>query len=145
MPKITYDLTSSSNWNNLSGGEHTLQVVAKATGYLDSAKSTSVSFTKEVVTTKETWVLNDQLTITSSASFIIDFVSNNQNFNMFRLSIGVAPNAALIYRNVPESSVTAYNNGSWGDVAYKTVTFETAPTGDLLAWLQANAVKQSEG
>ncbi len=91
----------------------------------------------------ETWVLNDQLTITSAASFTIDFVSNNQNFNMFKLSIEVVgPNATLIYRNVPESSITAYNNGNWNDFAYKTVTFATTPTGDLLTWLQANGVKK---
>lgn len=30
----------------------------------------------------------------------------------------------------------------WANQAYRTVAFETAPTGDLRAWLEANAVKQ---
>lgn len=43
------------------------------------------------------------------------------------------------------NGITAYTEGGlhWveGD-AYKTITFETAPTGELLTWLQSNAVPQ---
>lgn len=35
----------------------------------------------------------------------------------------------------------AYGNGVW-EKGYNIVTFEEPPTGDLLAWLQANAVQQ---
>ena len=139
MPKITYDLTSSSNWNNLSGGEHTLQVVAKATGYLDSAKSTSVSFTKEVVTTKETWLLYENAPILG-ATYLeeeISFESNSTNYTNFWLD--------GIDLNYDTTKVYDGNNEQWLDQAYRTITFETAPTGELLTWLQANAVKQSEG
>ena len=31
---------------------------------------------------------------------------------------------------------------NWVSQDYRTVTFETSPTGALLTWLQANAVKQ---
>lgn len=143
MPKITYDLTSSSSWNNLSGGEHTLQVVAKATGYLDSAKSTSVSFTKEVVTTKETWLLNDQLTFgAKSWSHDINFTSNGNSYSKFSYNFTGPMVAYLVYGT---TNVYDNNNKSWTNKNYRTVIFVTAPTGDLLAWLQANAVKQSEG
>ena len=30
----------------------------------------------------------------------------------------------------------------WYSEAYKTLVFDTPPTGDLLTWLQANATKQ---
>ena len=40
-----------------------------------------------------------------------------------------------------KTQIEVYNNG-WTNQAYRTVTFETAPTGDLLAWLEANATKQ---
>ena len=30
----------------------------------------------------------------------------------------------------------------WYNEAYKTLVFDTPPTGDLLTWLQANATKQ---
>lgn len=44
--KVSIDLTTLSGWDNVTSGEHTIQVVAKATGYLDSEKSTAVTFTK---------------------------------------------------------------------------------------------------
>ena len=42
----SYDLSTSSKWSALSDGEHTVQIVAKGSGYRDSAKSTSVTVTK---------------------------------------------------------------------------------------------------
>ena len=44
--QVSIDLTSLSGWNNVSDGEHNIQVVAKADNYRDSEKSTAVSFTK---------------------------------------------------------------------------------------------------
>lgn len=44
--KISIDLTTLTGWDTVTPGEHTIQVVAKATGYRDSAKSAAVSFTK---------------------------------------------------------------------------------------------------
>ena len=54
----SYDLSTSSKWSALSDGEHTVQIVAKGTGYRDSEKSTSVTVTKGG-STGETWVLNE--------------------------------------------------------------------------------------
>lgn len=34
------------------------------------------------------------------------------------------------------------DSGQWINEAYRTVTFLEPPTGDLLKWLQKNAVKQ---
>lgn len=34
------------------------------------------------------------------------------------------------------------DSGKWTNEAYRTVTFLEPPTGDLLKWLQKNAVKQ---
>lgn len=31
---------------------------------------------------------------------------------------------------------------TWTNEAYRTITFDEEPTGDLLTWLQANAVQQ---
>lgn len=36
-----------------------------------------------------------------------------------------------------------YESGAWKDAGYRTVTFETAPLGSLLTWLQANGMKQA--
>ena len=42
----SYDLSTSSKWSALSDGEHTVQIVAKGTGYRDSEPSAAVSVTK---------------------------------------------------------------------------------------------------
>ena len=49
----------------------------------------------------------------------------------------VAP-GALVKKN----NITQYNRWTFKDEAYRTLEFDTAPTGDLLTWLQANADKQ---
>ena len=43
---ISVDLSTLSGWGNISSGQHTLTIVAKATGYRDSPPSTGVTFTK---------------------------------------------------------------------------------------------------
>lgn len=40
-----------------------------------------------------------------------------------------------------ENSMSS-DSGQWINEAYRTVTFLEPPTGDLLEWLQKNAVKQ---
>lgn len=44
--QISIDLTTLSGWGNVSSGDHTIQVVAKADNYRDSEKSTAVNFSK---------------------------------------------------------------------------------------------------
>lgn len=284
VSKVSIDLTTLTGWDNVSSGEHTIQVVAKATGYLDSAKSTAVSFTKasakvllekgtyqflerlsltydddvrpfveETIsgkmnslsanntygdvlnfnyitidcsggqgnesidisenvaedsnnyvvyfgnyddvnrlwefykdddyltttdnsklrtivleenqyvsqefynllitqgnlvkveeTTGETWVLNTNPTlIQSTKQFDISFTSNNNSYTYLKFgedSIGIAQ--ALYYGT---TQVYEDGNNAWTNAAYKTITFDTTPTGDLLTWLQANGTKQGGG
>ena len=91
----------------------------------------------------ETWVLNETLpTPDSDLFFSINFVSNNHSYT------------AIIW----DSDVTCYTYGKpsseggggqavysvigWIDSAYRTITLAEPATGDLLTWLQSNAVKQ---
>jgi hypothetical protein len=46
-----------------------------------------------------------------------------------------------IFVSSPDADHVA-GNANWINSAYRTVTFLDPPTGDLLTWLQANAVKQ---
>lgn len=276
VSKVSIDLTTLTGWDNVSSGEHTIQVVAKATGYLDSAKSTAVSFTKasdkvllekgtyqfienptlpsvekpigdivingkmnplttnntygEMVdfksiavdnenmyinensedgnyigygesrkkwsyldysndeaeytatdttklrtivleadqqvspefynwaitqgnlvkveeTTGETWVLNDNISSADRLSKVeISFTSNNEKYTGFQyeravLSYFISDGSSTDIANVDLRGETT----SWTNTAYKTITFETTPTGDLLTWLQANGTKQGGG
>lgn len=46
QPHATVDLSTLSGWSSLTIGSHTLTAKAKATGYIESALSTGVTFTK---------------------------------------------------------------------------------------------------
>lgn len=76
----------------------------------------------------------------------INFVSNNTTYTSFYYydtdrsqEIPFVPGDTIIAYG--DDRVYLYENG-WTNQAYRTVTFETPPTGSLLTWLQANAVKQ---
>ena len=96
----------------------------------------------------ETWVINESPN-TNYFSFDVSFISNEQPYVNLRLE-GDLHITGIVY-NLPnlQGYVIAYENGNdgyyWTYEAYRTITFETAPTGDLLTWLQANAVKQTTG
>lgn len=88
-----------------------------------------------------TWVINSTPTANTSTTFNVTF--NCAGVNYIRLSIyasfGTVTN--IIYSGVV-SEIYSYANGGWANQAYRTITFDEPPTGDLLTWLQANAVQQ---
>lgn len=87
----------------------------------------------------KTWVINRTPTLITLTTDI-GFTSNGKTFNQISISSG-------LYGSIdfygPTQRGAVYTSGSWivGE-AYRTVTFDEAPSGDLLAWLQANAVQQ---
>ena len=94
---------------------------------------------------KETWVIKSSATgelVTTQ----ISFTSNGQKFT----SIGTNNAGTFIVLRYDNNEVAGYDPGagSYGyefdNEAYRKLTFDTPPTGDLLTWLQANAVKQPD-
>ena len=96
----------------------------------------------------ETWVIKDNAPVDEAsltlATTNISFTTNNQKAT----SIGIIQDGSsvmLIYGGI---DIVAYFDpgGSpvfeWYNEAYRTLEFDTPPTGDLLTWLQANATKQ---
>ena len=92
----------------------------------------------------ETWVLNTTVTVPSSV-FRVSFTSNGKNFTGINRS-GASPSylSYTSFAGDTTDSTRVYQNGSWFNDAYRTLVFDTAPTGDMLTWLQANGQKQSE-
>lgn len=92
----------------------------------------------------ETWVLNEQCYDFPENGFTANFISNNINFNAMSVKGGL--HAALYYGNTCVAGTQlgrfGYDIQNWLDQAYRTITFDTAPTGELLTWLQANGTKQ---
>ena len=85
---------------------------------------------------------NGQYTTTEIA---INFTSNGKSYSMIRIEYGTGgePTPYLLFDSDIIYYVPSSNNIVWTDEAYRTITFETAPSGDLLAWLQANATPQA--
>ena len=85
----------------------------------------------------ETWVIDENANIVSF-DYNISFISNGGSYNhLFTQDIdgGFQLNydSVMAYGMVfPAQIIT------WTNEAYRTITFETAPTGNLLTWLEAN-------
>ena len=99
----------------------------------------------------ETWVINENPILGEDDFFEISFTSNNQvftnlsttdSFNGLQLSFADVVNYVVVDVYYYDSNISVY---TWANEAYRTITFETAPIGDLLTWLEANAVKQTVG
>lgn len=86
-----------------------------------------------------TWIINESPKIMVFEQ-AIDFTSNGKKFDYFMITAGSRP--SIVYSYGPGDIWYAYFNGSWTQEAFRTVTFAEMPTGELLAWLQANAVQQ---
>lgn len=91
----------------------------------------------------ETWVLKDN-DLFPPYSEAIQFTSNGTLF------YGIFANGAVLqyWRNTEGSEVFEATNANEEEVtfinqAYRKLIFDTAPTGDLLTWLEASGVKQT--
>lgn len=88
-----------------------------------------------------TWVIKEEPTMPIASAYFeyaVAFVSNGETFSRFYLGGKRQDYFGLYYGNK-----YIYNPvEGWINQAYRTITFEEEPTGDLLTWLQANAVQQ---
>lgn len=89
--------------------------------------------------TGTTWLWNDSPNLSGFGTFSINFVSGSLNCTLLEINDG-----DLLYHH--NSSVTyAYDNGVWGDEAYKTIVISggtDATNAGLIAGLEANATQQ---
>ena len=93
------------------------------TWYFNQTLSIPVSTTSTTFSTRAHYE-GDSKTITG-----IQIINRGDNPNMSYLGSGFASTAWDQRRG-------------WRDTAYRTITFDEAPSGDLLAWLQENATPQ---
>ena len=91
----------------------------------------------------ETWYLNSTISLSPMFTAEIQFVSNGQNFSSLKVD-----NNPPWSRGVWYDTLMVYGNdlgSGWGingaNEAYRTITFDEEPTGDLLAWLEANGTR----
>lgn len=94
-----------------------------------------------------TWVINDDSALLDSLTNVkadIKFVSNGESFDGLVCSQDRRYSVISYVTGATKKRVWD-SDGGWAGVssqAYRTITFDEEPTGDLLAWLQANATPQ---
>lgn len=150
-----FDLTVLFNHDPklVSGDEYTIRVVFATDGFLIRGYE-SIQYIAPNGETALTWQfnINSSFTFPSDSTIIFqqNFTSNGESFDQIQLSHSEPPYdfyTKMTYINSTTSTNKVVFNGSnawesYGE-AYRTITFESAPTGDLLAWLQANATPQA--
>lgn len=117
----------------------------------DNQNSTTIyDFTltfKQQESTGETWVLNSTIAAPSnSIDENINFLCVDTSQNFIRILVeSEGKGVHLEYFAQGDSSTSGtgvLTGGTEVATKYRTLTFETAPTGALLTWLQANGTKQ---
>lgn len=99
----------------------------------------------------QTWVIKDTAPVDAASRELstqqCSFTSNGEKFS----SISIYDAGAVYVLTYDDFEVAGAEVGmgsyefDWsGNEAYKTLIFDTAPTGELLAWLQKNADEQSD-
>lgn len=93
----------------------------------------------------QTWYLNDTLNLLSAgttfeANFVMDDGSPCKGISF--ILTGANYNTMIYQSRYGSETYIAYIGNTdlgWQGSRYRKITFETAPTGELLIWLQANA------
>ena len=98
-------------------------------------------------TSGETWYFNDWISITKTSRLYVYFTSNGVAYKGFyKRWISFSKKATLQYYNseVEDLVYSSTNNkNTWLNEAYRTIVLDKPATGDVLAFLEANATKIS--
>lgn len=94
-----------------------------------------------------TWVFNDSLNISDDITWNVNYTTNSEDYTDLRISLQSSPMGSAPCMGTAAFPVLFYNMGAWDD-RYKTIIIisklSEVTNGDtLLAWLQANAEKQT--
>ena len=102
-------------------------------------------------TSGETWYFNDTIgPITDVSKLYVNFTSNGVSYTMMRNII--IEEGKFIYVNVIQyynsdtkaiANAYRYDRDTWYNEAYRTIVLDEPATGDVLAFLEANATKLS--
>lgn len=132
LPQLATPANVSADGTTVSWDE-----VENATSYEVKADGESIGTVENE--TGETWLLNETVDGRTLTSTNVSFMSNNTKFTWINVKKGY-----IAYSNSEtwDDNNMVYDTVSWTNEAYRTITFETSPSGELLTWLQANATKQ---
>ena len=92
----------------------------------------------------ETWLLNSSISGGSENFSNLSFVCDSLQYDSIYVATDEGSVSDVSYGNSsPYRLLSAYDGDSgWYKQVYRTLTFSTPPTGNLLTWLQSNGTKQ---
>ena len=90
-------------------------------------------------TKAETWVLNEMPNLAGDViETQIKFLSNGTEYNTFQINLN--PRRIVYF----DSTLVFGFDMGWSNTLYRKIIFQSSPTGDLLTWLESNAIKQDD-
>lgn len=91
----------------------------------------------------ETWYFNDTIG-KPNGSIVVNFTSNGVAYKAIMEMYAGKFTEPLVYitDGGMQQAVYNYKNSTWYDEAYRTIVLDEPATGDVLAFLESNAVKQ---
>ncbi len=93
-------------------------------------------------TSGETWYFNDTIGYPDPDTLNVNFTSNGAEYTAMKRIIYKFWNN-LVYTGGANVTVYYYNDSIWADEAYRTIVLDEPATGNVLAFLEANATKLS--
>ena len=115
------------------------RTLINGTGY-DITFEEAIGKTWTFDTSKAPTSMFPNLSAGSTQTFSVSFTSNGQQYIGFRFShYYMGDNLGYV---TSSGGITVYDMEEGWTSAYATITFDEAPSGDLLTWLQENAVQQ---
>ena len=94
----------------------------------------------------ETWYFNDRITITDTGNLDVNFTSNGVEYVGFYKRFESFMKTSMLQYLKPSGYDMAYHSATpnlWVNEAYRTIVLDEPATGDVLAFLEANATKIS--
>lgn len=121
--------------------------VENATSYEVLADGTSIGTVTP--STGETWVFNTGVIEVDnenySEEYAVAYKSNGNTYTALKVTGSNAPTSGGWQAWIYYDATLVYSegfSGGWLTDAYRTIVLDSPATGDLLTWLEANAVKQ---
>ena len=93
-------------------------------------------------TSGETWYFNDTIGYPRAMLINANFTSNGTEYTqMHEIQVGKFIHQMQYEVDTLVNKVYDYNTSTWTNEAYRTIVLDEPATGDLLAFLEANATK----
>lgn len=96
-------------------------------------------------TSGETWYFNDTIGSPEGNSIVVNFTSNGTEYTNMR-KVATLKLSRLYYGGTYtgiSDYAYSYNGSTWQNEAYRTIVLDEPATGNVLAFLEANATKIS--